>query len=62
MDASVTNVMENIANQQSSIQQLNTLLSNSVSTSMEVCVCMRVCELCMDVKSSEINNCFISSY
>ena len=43
VDTSVTSVTGNTANQQSSIRQLNTVLSNSVSTSMEVCVCVCVC-------------------
>ena len=42
VDASVSKVTENIATQQSSIQHLNTQLSDNVSTSMEVCLCVRL--------------------
>jgi len=37
MDANVDSIMENVDTQQSSIQQLNVLLSDNVSASMEVC-------------------------
>ena len=42
MDTSIGKATESITNQQSTIQHLNTLLSDNVSTSMEVCVCVCV--------------------
>ena len=55
VDATINDVTENTANQQSSVQQLNVLLSDGVTTSMEVCVCacvrVRVC-VCLCVELS----------
>lgn len=53
VDTSVTSVTGNTANQQSSIRQLNTVLSNSVSTSMEVCVCVHA-HVCVCVNNTAL--------
>lgn len=42
LDGSVNCVTENTVNQQSSIQQLNTTLSDNLSTGMEVCTYVQV--------------------
>ena len=43
MDSSIGKATESMVSQQSTVQHLNTLLSDNVSTSMEVRVCVCVC-------------------
>lgn len=42
MDTSISKATESMANQQSTIQHLNTILNDNVSTSMEVHTCVSV--------------------